>query len=207
MPILRKTVKTQISMEAGNIKLMNILEKEIEDVVYESLINYPNILFKKGLIVDQTSATVYFRQFNLGSYGIADLVGACKTVDDYNNKTLEITVFELKKDEINTGTLLQAIGYCKGLDKMAYRFANNYSIKFNIVLLGKTLNKKDSFCYMADFVENLSVYTYSIDLIEGMIFRNEHNYSQKNEMVGCPIKSDRQKFKKLLNPKYIEMPF
>jgi hypothetical protein len=169
---------------------MNILEKEIEDVVWES----SGIqLRERGLYLKIGS--LKFRQLNLGSYGIADIVTfkfvretQLSRVRKYTNTewVLQVDVLELKKEEVNIGTLLQAVEYCKGVQRfLEKRIDGNfqYRIEFGIVLIGKKIEMKSAFCFMPDFFKNLSLYTYQIDLEKGIRFNSHDDYNHIDEVL------------------------
>lgn len=149
---------------------MNVLEKEIEDIIWEA----SGIqLIERGLEVKLGS--LKWRQLHLGSYGIADMVTVrlVKRVDKLNGNTwvLLVDVFELKKEEINVNTYLQALEYCKGLERFFSTINTiSHTCEFKIILIGKKIDTSSSFCYMADFCSNLDLYTYKIDLEKGVRF-------------------------------------
>jgi hypothetical protein len=170
---------------------MNVLEKEIEDIVWEAK---GVQLVERGLKL--RLGAIKWRQLNLGSYGIADIV-TTKLIKKTNYKggheisewILWVDVIELKKDEINIAAYLQALEYCKGLHRFLRDAINlnvDFSYKFNIILIGKKIDLNSSFCYMADFVENLQVYTYSIDLEKGVRFRSQRGFCQKESQESIP---------------------
>jgi hypothetical protein len=81
---------------------------------------------------------------------------------------------EIKKDEINIDSYLQAIRYCKGVEQMFKHTPIN--VTFEICLLGSSICTSE-FCYLPDFVENLYLYTIRLDLEKGINFRRECRYS------------------------------
>ncbi len=46
-----------------------------------------------------------------------------------------------------------------------------------------------------DSIDDLSVYTYSIDLVKGITFHNVSGFYQTNEMVGCFSKQVKESIK------------
>lgn len=151
---------------------MNILEKEIEDVIWGALHNNNIELNKRGF---RSSSTHFIRQFNLGEYGIADIVGY-KILDD--GRGIEWEIIELKKDNVDMKTFLQALSYYKALDKISneYEWCN-----IEIRLIGKSIDMSSSFCYMSDFFYNVDIYTYEIDLINGIKFKSQDGYCLNKE--------------------------
>lgn len=162
---------------------MNILEKHLEDLIYDNIKDgNVDLLSRRGLYFLK-KYKAYKRQLELGDYGRADLVGF-----DYNpyseyyrncSKILDVGVIEIKKDEININTFLQAIRYCKGIQKyLEHRFPT-IQPEFKIFLIGTTISVTD-FCYVTDFVSNLSIYTTKIHLEHGIHFHEECEYSVSN---------------------------
>jgi hypothetical protein len=52
---------------------MNVLEKEVEDMLWQGIIEDRELVRRKGLVVWDNAT--YYRQFDLGSYGICDIAG------------------------------------------------------------------------------------------------------------------------------------
>lgn len=168
---------------------MNILEKEIEDVIYELIEEKPDELIFRGL--DVRTDMRYRRQFDVGSYGIADMVGYRL----YKGRMAEVVIYELKKDNVTFKTFSQALGYAKGIEQM-YK---DFDIMFSFVLIGKRLDMSDSLCYAPDFINNLSIYTYSIDLSKGIRFNKEHRYVQSRHSFPNRQKYSVKQLKEFLN--------
>lgn len=152
---------------------IDFTEKQIEDLISENLRSEKgrDLLCKRGLHFIR-GLDVFYRQLNLGDYGILDLVGLTY---EPPSKTLRVVVIELKKGEININTLLQAIRYCKGLQEVVSKYSMAINVKFSIVLIGKTICTTD-FCYMCDFIENLRCFTVELNLETGIYFNRERNY-------------------------------
>jgi len=146
------------------------LEKDLEDIIFES---DRNELIKRGLFINGK----IFRQFNLGNYGIADLV----TYEDadYEDRNKDspyevdyiVTVFELKRGLIDFSTLAQAIRYVTGLifyNKIHYK---NNTFQYKIALIGSKIEEKPEFLYFPELI--LSDYAnpvIEIDKIVGIEF-------------------------------------
>lgn len=152
---------------------MNFLEKNLEDIIY----NTPNEKLKeRGLSISGKK----LRQINIGNYGICDILTIERNFnhyfdDDergYHNSTVKI--YELKKDKIDTGVLLQCMGYAKGVSNyIAKEYDDDINVK--MVLIGKEIDKNSSFIYFADFMDCLSIYTYSYDF-DGIKFQRHSGY-------------------------------
>ena len=193
---------------------MDFLEKNLEDIIYES---NNDALFRRGLNL----CTSKKRQVYIGHYGTADIISYEAVRDeempcDYRMsnlsciencnqsckknkiKYIKIQIIELKQNEININAFLQAVRYTKGI-KRYLEFRNFYKpIKYEIILIGKTLNKNNSFCYLFDLINDFqpsdilydivstfsfSAYTYKYDF-DGITFKKEYFYSLINEGFG-----------------------
>lgn len=163
---------------------MNILENEIEDVIWEAIdLSDHAELQKRGLPI--LRQFTYYRQVELSGYGRADLVGVyvspSKTVNGKKHREGFMQVFELKKDEINAKTFFQAIRYAKALQHKLYNECIKIKFQFTIHLVGKSISLDGSFVYLTDiFPKLVSFYTFKISLTEGIIFFPETGYSQTN---------------------------
>lgn len=159
---------------------MNILEHEIEDVIWNEIEreNYDG-LKERGLPI--SDKYTYFRQFNLGSYGIADLIGVYVAPSCFERgkkrRCVFVQIFELKKDEVNAGTFFQAVRYAKGFKHKAEHEEIGYTFYFDFHLIGKTAEFKSAFIYLPDVAGEVNIYTVSITLEEGIIFSRRHDYS------------------------------
>jgi len=155
---------------------MNILEKEVEDLIYNAALRNPESVNDKGLYVPLSP--IWFRQLNLGSYGIADLVAVSiyKKVGGY--RTISVDVYELKKEVINVGVLLQAVGYAKAIEQLIGDRLKNTSISFKFHLVGKKIDTYGNFVYMTDMLPNIFLYEYRLDFFEGMTFGRMRGYAQ-----------------------------
>lgn len=156
---------------------MNISEKNIEDVIYDCLkANQKFQLVKRGLEGLRPYAK-FFRQLNLGSYGRADLIGLSY---DQFHKSFNICVIEIKKGTSDYSAFMQAIRYCKAIER--YLDTINMEALFKIILIGNNVCQSD-FCYISDFVTELEIYSVSLDLDKGINFKREGGYYEKNERL------------------------
>lgn len=166
---------------------MNILEKEIEDLIFESIENCPEELSKRGFPIEsdsEDSRTFYLRQYNLGCYGIADIIGV--NLFRYSgSKRINVKIYELKKDQVGPETFAQAGRYAKGIQRMLNVLFPGIDLitHFEFILIGKSVVTSD-WIYLLDYIDNLNIYTYSIDLIEGVRFFRHRGYKITNETVG-----------------------
>lgn len=154
------------------------LEKDLETIIFET---ENTLICDRGMFIRGEKK----RQLRLGGYGVADIVTFRRVrnnpPDFFNYKShIEITVYELKQKTINSTTLMQAYRYCKGIQSYIKQTRGfSFPIKFQVVLVGKELCNGD-FCYVPDFIPNLTVYTYSYDF-DGISFNQEANYKLTNE--------------------------
>ncbi len=154
---------------------MNILEKEIEDIVYECAVNERELLSDRGLNIHAREKVR--RQVCLGDYGIADMIG----IWIFEN-SIHITIYELKKDQVNTSTFLQAIRYCKAVKQIIEQHGH-WWLSFDIVLIGKSIDLSSEFAYLPDIINTLRVYTYSIDIVKGLKFKRQSGYHLSDEKI------------------------
>jgi len=165
---------------------MDFIERDLEDIIFNSPTKG---LRERGLDSYWYNAHTY-RQLTIGNYGIADIVQFKRTSTPYYedsilcyNPSLEFNIIELKKNLINVDTLLQAIGYCKGILKFI-ESRNSFDINstFTITLIGKKIDMS-SFVYLPEIVNSndfwLNLYTYSYNF-DGIKFKNHDNYSLSN---------------------------
>lgn len=128
----------------------SFLEKNLEDIIFES---DANTLYKRGLNI---SGKLY-RQFNLGKYGIADLVLYEKKEYEDNSDLLPradylVTVFELKKKLIDINAFMQAIRYVSGLIFYNNEHYKNKTFQYKIVLIGSEMDIKPEFLYLPELI-------------------------------------------------------
>lgn len=162
---------------------MEFLEKDLEQIIWES--------DKEKLSVRGLEITgVLKRQLRIGNFGIADLVEFNRDYIDGEYSTipyLDITVYELKKDQIGISAFLQAVGYCKGIKTYLNVHKPTMKFKFNIVLIGKTIDTSGSFIYLEDLIydagtyptrniKGISYYNYKYG-VEGLEFESAGGYN------------------------------
>jgi hypothetical protein len=170
---------------------MKFLEKNLEQIIWES---DKQTLRKRGLELNGK----LLRQVKIGNYGISDLI--CyerpRSICDVKyNPDGVIRVFELKKDKISVETFLQAVRYVRGIKSyLNFRDSKIKNCRFEIVLIGSSIDLDTSFCYLTDFTEdynfNVKFYTYEYG-IDGLFFMNKKDFKLKDE--GFKIK-DKKKY-------------
>lgn len=175
---------------------MKFLEKDLEQIIFEA--NPKDLKFINLCSYKK-------RQLKIPGHGVADLVLFEKIYQKHaDNKKckveiedvgLKITVCELKKDKIGISAFLQAIRYCKGLQDY-FISRNFFSFIFEIVLIGKDLDKTGSLMYMPDLInistntldsftfdcglKAINFYTYNYDF-DGVKFLREGIYLDSSD--------------------------
>lgn len=192
---------------------MDFIERDLEDIIFNAPVNE---LRKRGL-----SSMAYwndahtYRQMTIGNYDIADIVQYKRYSEpyyEYNtlcyNSYLDFNVMELKKNLINIDTLLQAIGYCKGILKFI-ESRNTFDIqsKFTVTLIGKKIDKSN-FIYLPDIVNSedffLKLYTYDYNY-DGIKFIEHDGYSLANNKFNKQLSYSKYiKTEPIFLPKYDE---
>lgn len=162
---------------------MKFLEKDLEQIIFET---ENDLLNERGLDISGFKK----RQIKIGNYGIADLVTIQKTYDYYNKviPELNITIFELKKNEISINTFLQAIRYLKGIKSFLNKRKSYYNVNYKIVLIGDSIDKNSDFIFLTDLIDSnrygtsfsLEFYTYDFDF-NGITFNSQSGYQLTNE--------------------------
>ena len=155
---------------------MTFLEKDLEEIIYTS---GRDVLNEKGLFVEGKLV----RQFNLGHYGIIDLISI--TRPRYYGRERDkidkgrITIFELKKDKIGIGAFMQAIRYARCIQLHLEKKGKLYLYDLGITLIGNEIDKTGSFVFLPDLISSedfqLNFYTYEMN-IDGLLFKNQHGY-------------------------------
>ena len=148
---------------------MNILEKEIEDLLFYALTELSDDEVKARR-VPKLDFMEYKRQVDLKEYGIADVIGYC--IDEAERECM-FQVFELKKEKIGVETLLQAVRYARAL-QLLY---DGYTVRIELVLVGKSINKVSDFCYIASVFRTVTLLTYHIDVLNGLSFEKHYGFS------------------------------
>lgn len=139
---------------------MDFLEKDLEDIIWDSsqIKEERELLAIRGLDI---SGKLY-RQVKLGEYGILDLM----SIAIYNS-CIEVTIYELKKDEINFLTMMQASRYGTAIrEYIGIEYYNlNRPVNIKFVLIGKSVDLKSDFIFLYNHSDNFTIklYTYALD--------------------------------------------
>ena len=165
---------------------MNFLEKDLEEIIFDNLktTKRREQLYFRGLEFDYKTVYGIKRQLHIGNYGKADIVFLNKQICDKKEIIFDkkITIVELKKDNINLGTLLQASRYAKGI-KIFLEEREKEKYLFEIILIGKNIDDNSDWVYLFDILDisNVHIYKYVYN-IDGISFQkiNLHDYSLTN---------------------------
>lgn len=162
---------------------MNILEYEIEDIIYESSQTEEgrNMLCERGLFVRRPLK----RQVQVGGYGVLDLI------EVFPIQHLHVTIYELKKGSIDKSALLQLSRYMTGVSRW---FNENLPKAFDDfvvrgVLIGSHLRTDNDFVFLLNQLSNISTYTFNISLDKGLVFEDQsrgwyHSKSDYTDLSG-----------------------
>lgn len=143
---------------------MTFLEKDLEDIIYNTNNQTLNLV---GLPIRGKK----LRQVRIGNYGIADLI----TIERQSYlERVVVTVYELKKDNIDINSFLQAVRYARGIQSW---FPNNkkYDLKISLCIIGKSVSVESDFIYLPSILPNLNMFTYSYDF-DGIKFNEVGGY-------------------------------
>ena len=162
---------------------MNILEQEIEDVVWNSIAHDKHeVLHERGLPIYK--GFTYIRQMELSAYGRADMIGFKLYPLKDGKRVCMLHVFEFKKEMVGVSTLLQAMRYSKGfIDKMLAEFPGaKLTVHPFFILVGKNVEQANGFSMGIDMLANVWLGTFKIDLIQGITFAREKGYYHPEEL-------------------------
>jgi hypothetical protein len=151
---------------------MNILEKDIEELLFEALKHNHSLLRSRGLKVHHKDH--YLKQPYLGNYGRPDIVGYSlgKKIGGFRN--IYVSIFELKKEKINYDTLKQACKYKSGIIDYFKMFCKNVEVTVDINLIGRSLEETSEFTYILSSLSDVDIFIYKLDLENGLKFDYVH---------------------------------
>lgn len=164
---------------------MDFLEKDLSNIIYKT----PNDQLRdRGLSISGHK----LREFQIGNYGRADIITFQRPEYDgeYRIGGGELTIYELKNKEINVDSFIQVVRYAKGMRRMVNAYGAQY-LKYpriRMVLVGRSIDLRNDFVYLADIVEGLEVYTYEYNF-DGITFDSRDGFHLSNE--GFKIKKRR----------------
>lgn len=163
---------------------MKFLEKNLEDIIFET---DNEKLQERGLDIRGKK----FRQLRLSHYGIADIVTISRI-----GQSLQIDIFELKKDVITVDTLLQALRYLEGIKTYFRKRKFKKHVYYTIRLCGKRIYNLRELSLLSsniNTVEMIDLITYDYDF-NGLKF--EENYEHISDSFGDKISFENVSSKK-----------
>lgn len=175
---------------------MQLLEKEIEDAIYKASDKQLREHGLKGVVGDGVMRR--FRQLDLGTMGRADLVFVNRQHHPYT-PALIINIIELKRDDVGTSALGQALRYAYAIQSFL-KGRGVTAFGFRITLIGRT--SSDNFMYLPHLVYGANNSTFgrinSIDVykihydINGLYFDNTNIGREQMKFEGglCTTKSE-----------------
>jgi hypothetical protein len=160
---------------------IELLEKQYEALTEELLINASDLknietLKLKGIdFLNYGNKFKVLRQVNIPSGGIADLI----TVERNSGKII-MNIFELKKDQINGNTLIQALRYLRDIEQhFLFGYKNKYKLserylrykvdyEFRIHLIGNSL--MDGISHLDFITDKVRFYVIDFDSLNGVMY-------------------------------------
>lgn len=174
-----------------------ITEKELEDYLFEWTPNDP-YEEEEGHPLGFNYENI-LRQVNIQGYGIVDLLSIDITCQGELMPCIDINIIELKKGIIDYNALGQICRYKAALDRFfadlrrlkGHKYLKNLNVTGTLV--GSDLNQQGDLCYAVESIPWLSLYTYELDLREGITFELSsgwHNPSEDFSSLHKKIKDD-----------------
>lgn len=166
---------------------MDILEDELEDIIYQMFKD------KSDLVYDlNCNSGIIIRQPVLSSYGRADLINIEYAGNDWECinfkdkiykgfRQWSINVIELKRDKIGYNEVGQICRYLKGLKEFIQTLKlpkDRFYIKG--ILIGKRVEENGDFVYLLDQLNQVDVFTYSLDYKTGLNFSRSSDWRLMN---------------------------
>lgn len=137
------------------------------------------MLHKRGF--PQIGGSTMYRQVNLDSYGIADLIAIEPPYkhNDSGNVDVCVKVFELKKDECDVNTMRQLSTYMAAIKHIVEDHINEIlpsvgNCGINLHVYGYMVGKsyKSDIIYILENIQNISMVTYDFSLRDGLTFND-----------------------------------
>lgn len=148
---------------------IEISEKQLEDLIMSAdakTLRSIGLNERLGLMI---------RQFDLGNYGIADIVSI--VID--SRREILVTIFELKKCQLDLNTIVQCARYIKGAKEYidTHYNTNRTVVRFKMVLIG--LQVAHDLKFICDCFDNLSVYQYNYSIKGVKFIPQEYSFVKK----------------------------
>lgn len=156
---------------------MRFLEKDLEYIIWDNLFFPEDVGNLNGSGLDCVCYTPYkSRQLRIGNYGICDLVTL-----ERGQESLRVTIYELKKDEINIDGVIQLSRYVTGCKRYLRSRFPETEILIRPVIIGRSIHNGDWVYLFNTLFNTVLVYTYEYG-IDGLQFDlHNMNYSLIDE--------------------------
>ena len=162
-----------------------ITEKELEDYLFDWSPNGPDEdEYGHPLGLDHENI---FRQVNIKGYGIIDLLSVSIACEGELMPSITIDIIELKKGAIDYNAFGQICRYKIALERFIdeLRLVKGHKyfkdIEIRGILVGDNINLNGDLCYAIESTSWLSLYTYELDLKEGISFGLASGWYSKKE--------------------------
>jgi len=179
---------------------MKFLERDLEGIIVGT-----DQVFLQERGLDLIDYELIFRQVNLGSYGVADIVTVSYKNYGKDEKFFDVRVFELKQNVINADTITQCARYMQGVKSfIATHIKNNKrQIKVTGVVIGSSFDANNNIEFLLQNIEGIDGFTYDYRY-DGIYFTGIGGYYLRNEKF--PVKDAskyRSLFRSLIQNMYI----
>lgn len=137
-------------------------ERDLEDCLMANL----------GFLEDYTSENCsFYRQMNLGPYGIADIVGICVYTDPDGDTYCDVWIIELKNTPMASAHVAQVARYKSFFEKLLASSGIRYVTVRGILVGLKTFPTADDLCYLVKSMDWLTCYEMEFLPLRGMVWR------------------------------------
>lgn len=116
-----------------------------------------------------------YRQFNLGRYGIVDLLSV--DIEMIFGCTIEIKCVELKKEKMKLAHIAQLGRYMTGIKSMTSKVQQKYGRKIRLAVTGTLIvpeveTNSDIVFLTNHLSESIEILTYNFSLEDGLVFED-----------------------------------
>ena len=149
-------------------------EREFEDVLMDN----------SEILSEEFGGDSFIRQVNMFGYGVADIVGF-STEKIRDERVLTVTIYELKKGKVDFNAVGQVCRYVKAARRFLEKTKPPEKLKKTRVrvvgvVIGSRIASGDV-CYVCDFLDDISAYSYEISAICGLSLKHELGWHQTSE--------------------------
>jgi hypothetical protein len=132
------------------------------------------------------------RQVTIGNYGRADLITLERPIKGVTDTDFPVlTIFELKQNKINNGTIIQVVRYARGVQRyLEDKCFCDGMFQVRVVCIGNEIDKnKSDLIYLVPLLSEhhksfcligVSVYTYDYKF-DGIVFDSIPEWALTNE--------------------------